>query len=92
MTNETQLAADVEALAELGIEAQYLSPYHIRFEGVLDVWPKNKKFHDIRRNTRGQYKDLVSFCRKFFTVGVNVDVPVICPKCKLHFLHTLPRP
>lgn len=64
---------DLETLAKTdGIRSVYITPYQIRIEEVLDIWPSNKNYHDIQTNERGRYRRLIPFVRDFFSV---VTVP-----------------
>lgn len=38
-----------------GFEVRQLTPYHYRVEGRLDLYPKRRRWHDIKTNTRGSY-------------------------------------
>lgn len=86
MTADERLAADIEELAEIGIRAEFLTPYQVRFEDAIDIWPKNRNFHDLQTQKRGRYKRLVPFLRHYFTDGLNVEVKAKCPKCRCEFL------
>jgi hypothetical protein len=35
--------------------------YQVRINGVLDIYPQNKRYHDLKANRRGDYKNLVGF-------------------------------
>lgn len=42
------------------------SPYHFRINGVLDVWPTNRRFHCLRTQERGGYQSLDLLVRAHF--------------------------
>lgn len=42
------------------------TPYQWRINGVVDIYPVGKRFHDIKRNTRGDYLDVFKFLSDFF--------------------------
>lgn len=54
----------LDHLLELAYEVQEFTPYHFRIEGVLDIYPTNKKYHDLRTGKRGYYNDLNEFVYK----------------------------
>ena len=43
-----------------------LTQYQYRINGTLDIYPQNKRYHDIKNNKRGDYKDMIKFVNKFF--------------------------
>ena len=47
-------------------EVKMLTPWQWRIIGVLDVYPKNRSYHDIRVNKRGGYQDVFRLCRQYF--------------------------
>lgn len=53
-------------LRRLGYEVHQFTPYQFRIEGRLDVYPVNRKWHDIKSNKRGSYGDVIEFVRTFF--------------------------
>lgn len=42
------------------------SPYHFRINGLLDVWPTNRRFHCLRTQERGGYQSLDLLVRAHF--------------------------
>jgi hypothetical protein len=70
MSSYTQAASELEELQNCGVRFIYLTPYQIRIEEALDVWVKNRKYHDIRNNRRGRYNNLLPFVRKFLTRSI----------------------
>lgn len=53
-------------LKEDGFEIQSFTLYHFRVNGVLDIFPTSKKFHDIKADKRGRYKDVLDFVYNHF--------------------------
>lgn len=47
-------------------DVKQLTIWQWRINGVLDVYPKNKRYHDIKRNRRGDYQDIFRLCERFF--------------------------
>lgn len=60
-------AEQLEELQNCGVRFVYLTPYQIRIENELDIYPKKKRWHDLRSKKRGGYKELVPFVRHFLT-------------------------
>ena len=52
-------------------EVRELTPYQWRINECLDVFPKNRLYHDIKQNKRGGYRDVLSFVEGFFRVPIN---------------------
>jgi hypothetical protein len=52
---------DILAAQDHTIEA--LSAYQYRIDRRIDIYPVNRKWHDIRTGKRGTYKDIVSFIK-----------------------------
>ena len=52
---------EIKELEEVGIEVKQITEYQFRFWGYLDIFPTNKKWHDIKRNKRGSYSELYAF-------------------------------
>ena len=47
-------------------EIKKLTPYQVRICGALDIFPTNRKYHDIKNQTRGEYQNLDNFLKTFF--------------------------
>jgi len=47
-------------------QVQKLTECQWRVNGVLDVYPTNRRYHDIKKNVRGGYDDVLSFCKSYF--------------------------
>lgn len=57
---------------DLGLTYEYVNGYewHIRIEGIMDVFPTRKKYHLIKTNERGEftdYEELGSISEKYVT-------------------------
>jgi hypothetical protein len=51
-----------------------VADYQIRIIGdgkKLDIFPTNKKYHDITKNTRGKYQKLEQFLNQHFGIESN---------------------
>ncbi len=55
-------------LIEEGFTVKKLTDYQYRVNEVLDIYPTNAKYHDIKRNKRGSFRgqNVCMFVRKFF--------------------------
>ncbi len=58
--------SQILSLKEEGFDIEQKSAFHVRVNGRLDLWPTHNRFHDIRRNKRGGYGDVIQFVKKFF--------------------------
>lgn len=70
---------------EHGIEYTELTPYQIRIENTLDIYPVKRKWHNIRSGKRGEYKRLIPFLISFFQLPLAIQ----CPKCRHSFFKQL---
>lgn len=67
-----RLKAESDAVSEgnAAVKAKYdvkeLTPYQWRINGVLDLYPVSRKWHDIKNNKRGSYRNVLEFCNWFF--------------------------
>lgn len=46
----------IKALPPEQWSVEEFTPYHFRINGVLDVFPTNRRYHDLVTNRRGWYK------------------------------------
>lgn len=53
-------------VGKIGFEVEPISEYQFRINDVLDIFPSNRKFHDLKNNKRGRYNDFLKFVQKFF--------------------------
>lgn len=53
-------------LQRLGFAVEIKTPYHFRVNGRLDVYHVNKRWHDIEKNERGDYRHMEVFVKQFF--------------------------
>lgn len=63
-------------------EVKKLTEYQWRINGVLDLYPTNRLYHDIKNNKRGNYRDAMGFCEKFFKLEDDCG----CTCCPVHRL------
>jgi hypothetical protein len=49
-------------------EIQHYQFRVIRGNFRIDIFPQTNKFHDISKNTRGRYKDLIKFLLNYFNI------------------------
>ncbi len=47
-------------------DVQCLGAGHYRINGVLDIYPRHKKFHSLPTGKRGPYYDLENFVKGYF--------------------------
>ena len=57
---------EIENLAP-EFEVKKLTEYQYRINGIIDLYPIHKNFHDIKKNKRGMYKNALEFIRSRIT-------------------------
>lgn len=59
------LDAELKAIRKAGFDVLELTPYQFRVNHVIDLYPKRRKFHNIKSKQRGHYpierKELLEF-------------------------------
>lgn len=45
----------IQGLIDAGLTVQKLTDYQYRINSRLDIYPRNKRYHDIKTNKRGSY-------------------------------------
>jgi len=45
-----------------------ITDYQFRVNSAVDIYPTNKKWHDLKTNKRGCYRDIIDFLISFFDV------------------------
>ena len=66
---------------EYGLNSAWMSEYHIRIEGILDVWPTSHKWYSLATKKNGQYQRLVPFVSSHFSCPKGAT----CPNCHHRF-------
>jgi hypothetical protein len=64
----------IDRLGLQGFSIHEFTPYHFRINEILDVYPVNQRWHDIKANERGSYYDIFDFVKKFF---IKPDEPSV---------------
>ena len=49
-----------------GYKVEFKTEYHIRINDTLDLFPVNKKFHNVKTNKRGKYSNIISIIQQTF--------------------------
>jgi hypothetical protein len=57
---------DMKRRLEENYEVQYLTDYQWRINGTIDIYPTNRRYHNLKTQERGDYRDMHSFLRKQF--------------------------
>ena len=60
-----------ELAKEYGMELYSIQSWHLAviYRGTrLDIYPQKMKYHNVREDKRGQYKDLVPFVKSVFKI------------------------
>ncbi|GAI03928.1 unnamed protein product [marine sediment metagenome] len=53
-------------LCKEGFKIEEKTQYHFRVNNRLDVWPIHNRYHDIKKNRRGGFRNVANFVRNFF--------------------------
>ena len=51
----------LEVLIAYDYQVQRLTQYQYRINGILDIYPVNKRWHDLRNGDRGSYDEMLKF-------------------------------
>lgn len=54
-------AAQILSLRDKGYMVEELSPYQFRVNGIVDLYPTHNRYHHLKSNRRGGYRDAVQF-------------------------------
>lgn len=69
---------EIKAIRKAGHDVRELTPYQFRINHVLDLYPKRRKFHNIKTQERGHFptdaKRLLAFIEKQ-SAGVKDEQP-----------------
>ena len=60
--------SSIMALKDHGFKVERLTPFQFRINDQLDIYPTNKRWHDVIRKERGDYwqMTLIELCRRIF--------------------------
>lgn len=58
--------AQIWSLKKMGYSVKQMTEYQFRIKGRVDVFPIHNRYHDIKTNERGGYRDVVEFVRNYF--------------------------
>jgi hypothetical protein len=54
----------IDELPSLGFTVELLTSFHFRINGKLDLFPTNRRFHNLQTQQRGRYKYAVDCVRE----------------------------
>lgn len=54
--------AEIESISA-NYEVKKLTDYQYRINGILDLYPIHKRFHNIKTNVRGNYKSVIDIVK-----------------------------
>jgi hypothetical protein len=65
-TTEERRASYIEQLIEAKYHLEYIQPWQIRIDGVLDIYPKSGRFFYLPKKEWGEFtgKNIATFVRK----------------------------
>lgn len=66
---------ELVALADEGYSVLVVNDegYQFRINRQIDIYPTNKRWHDLKKNTRGSYESLTDFVHTFFNPSHEKD-------------------
>jgi hypothetical protein len=65
--DDANILEQIERLEQAGYKVEKKnSHYQVRINGKLDLYPRNRRYHDLASNRRGDYKNMFDFIVKFF--------------------------
>jgi hypothetical protein len=50
---------DIESLRRKGYKVRMITPYQFRINDALDLFPTHQRFHNLRTQKRGSYKNII---------------------------------
>lgn len=56
---------EILALPEHGFTVTELTPYQFRVNGQIDLYPIHRRYHDVKKNKRGNYRDALGFLKNY---------------------------
>lgn len=55
-----------DRLRENGYKIEIKTPYHFRINDALDIYPQNRRYHDLIGGLRGDYDDIFKLVKWYF--------------------------
>lgn len=52
---------DLMQLESLGYDVKAITEYQWRINDAIDIFPTNNRYHNLNRNSRGHYRNLITF-------------------------------
>jgi hypothetical protein len=52
---------EIKELTRAGFDIREITPYQFRIDGRLDIFPVHNRFHDIKTDERGGFKNIKTF-------------------------------
>lgn len=53
------------ALRKMGFKVEQKTEYQYRINGYLDIYPIHNRYHDIKLNKRGGFRNVISFVKGY---------------------------
>lgn len=57
---------EIKALGRKGFKLEWITPYQCRINGVLDLFPTNWRYHNIKTGKRGGFEDVLAIVKAEF--------------------------
>lgn len=58
-----EMRLEIKTAGQQGFALKWITRYQCRVNGVLDLYPTNHKFHNLKTNERGEFGDAVDCIR-----------------------------
>lgn len=60
------MSDEINALKKKGYKIEWITPYQCRVNGVLDLFPTNWRYHNIKTSKRGIFDKALSIVEEVF--------------------------
>lgn len=69
-SRRSQFREIITDLTNAGFEIKEITPFQFRINDCLDIYPQNKRYHDIVKNERGDIRGIKfgEFVRNYFGI------------------------
>ena len=63
-----QFRETIKEFRDMGFDVKEVTPFQFRFNDSVDVYPSNKRYHDLTKGVRGDIRGIgfTKFLRQFF--------------------------
>lgn len=63
----------IKEFKRMGFDVREVSPFQYRFNDCIDIFPSNKRYHDLKKRERGDIrgKNFNQFLREYFGLSTQ---------------------